>query len=299
MAFLDQLKGLFDDPPPAYVFEIAPAGIAWAIRPTRRGEAPKSGFRPFAGNVLSISPARDNVIDTDAFGALVASLAPASNVRRRRDAAIILPDYCARIAVLDFDSFPNEPDEQASLVRFRMKKTVPFDVDTAAVSFNSWRYGKRFEVVAAAAAQEIVAKYEAPFRAAGYLPGFCTTSMLAAVDLMPRSGLNVAVKLCDRVLTVALCDGRHPKLVRCVELEAEHFDEIMGVLYPTLAYAEDELKRKPERMMICGFGESDRAIRDQLQSDLGIPVERMRTLWGDTDGYNSGLMGWLQAQEAA
>lgn len=299
MAFLDQLRGLFDDPPPAHAFEIAPTGIAWAVRTGRRKEPPQFGFRAFSGPVLLISPMRDNVLDPAALASQVASLVPLPNNRRRRDAALILPDYCARIAVLDFESFPSEPEEQSSLVRFRMKKTVPFDLDTAAVSFHSVKSGKKWEVVAAAASQEIVAKYEAPFRAAGYMPGFATTSMLATMDLMPKHGLNVAVKLCDRVLTVALCEARHPKLVRCVELEGSDFEEIMGVLFPTFAYAEDELKRRPERIMMCGFGDATPALREHWQGELGVPVEAMRTRWGDPGEHNAGLMGWMQAQEAA
>ncbi len=298
MALLQQLRGLFDDPPPAYAFEITPTGISWAQRATRR-QAPQFGFREFQGDVLSVSPVRDNVNDPAALASVIAGLVPAGNSRRRREAAIILPDYCARIAVLDFESFPGEPEEQSPLVRFRMKKTVPFDLDTAAVSFHASKSGKRWEVVVAAASQEIVAKYEAPFRAAGYMPGFATTSMLATMDLMPKSDLNVAVKLCDRVLTVALCDGRRPKLVRCVELEGSNFDEIMGVLFPTFAYAEDELKRRPARIVLCGFGESTHALREHWQTDLGVPVEPMHTRWGDPAEHNAGLMGWMQAQEAA
>ena len=48
---------------------------------------------------------------------------------------MILPDYAARVSVLDFDSFPSTPEEQLSLVRFRVKKTIPFDIDSAAVSY--------------------------------------------------------------------------------------------------------------------------------------------------------------------
>lgn len=299
MAFLDQLRGLFDDPPPSFAFEIAPAGIAWAVRAGRRGEAPQFGFREYTADAVSISPMKDNILDPEALAAQVASLVPAPGHRRRREAAIILPDYCARIAVLDFESFPSDPGEQASLVRFRMKKTVPFDLDTAAVSFHPVKTGKRWEVVAAAASQEIVSKYEAPFRAAGYVPGFCTTSMLAAMDLMPKTGLNVAVKLTGRLLTVALCDGRQPKLVRCVEVEDGGFEEIMSVLFPTFAYAEDELKRRPDRMVICGFGASTESAQEQWQAELGVPVEPMQTPWGTPGESNAGLMGWVQAQEAA
>ena len=48
---------------------------------------------------------------------------------------MILPDYAARVTVLDFDAFPSVAEEQASLVRFRVKKTIPFDIDSAAVSY--------------------------------------------------------------------------------------------------------------------------------------------------------------------
>src|SRR5207244_3377183 len=82
--------------------------------------------------------------------AAVRRLAPTNG--KRREAALILPDYCARVAVLDFDSFPADPKEQLSLVRFRLKKSVPFDVDSAAVGY--WAQpaaGGKQDVVAAVA----------------------------------------------------------------------------------------------------------------------------------------------------
>jgi type IV pilus assembly protein PilM len=298
MSILDRLGGLFEDPPPLHVFELSQAGIAWAVRSPRRGQPPRLGFQRVEAGVLTLSPVRDNVADPAAFARAVAEAVPANGGgRRKREAAVILPDYCARVAVLDFESFPGEHDEQLQLVRFRLKKAVPFDLDSATVNFHAHRSGKHWEVVVAAASEEIVAKYEAPFRQAGYLPGFCTTSMLAAMDLMPARDLNVAAKLSDRVLTVALCDGRHPKLVRCVELAEMTFEEVMAVLYPTLAYAEDELRRKPARMVICGFGDATSALREQWATDLQIPVEAMRSHWADPGEFNAGLMGWLQAQE--
>jgi len=41
---------------------------------------------------------------------------------KRRGAAVILPDYAARVTVLDFDSLPSIEDEQLSLVRFRVQE---------------------------------------------------------------------------------------------------------------------------------------------------------------------------------
>lgn len=243
--------------------------------------------------MLNISPIADNVLQPEVFLAAVSGL-QAPNGKRRRKAALILPDYCARIAVLDFDSFPTEAEDQLSLVRFRLKKTVPFDVDSAAVNYHVQKaQGKRLEVVVAAAAHEIVARYEAPFRQSGYNPGYVTTSILAALDLLPGSGLHVLTKLAGRVLTVAVCEGRQPKLVRCVELPDVTHEDVKAMLFPTLAYSEDTLGRHPEKLFTCGLGD----VAAELSSEWNIPVEPLRSPWGAVNETNSGLLGWLQAQE--
>ena len=74
--------------------------------------------------------------------------------------------------MLDFDEFPSDRKEQLSLVRFRVRKSIPFDVESAAVSY--WPQpagGKKQDVVVVIAPLEIVSRYEAPFRAAGLAPG--------------------------------------------------------------------------------------------------------------------------------
>lgn len=279
-----------------YAFEVSERGISWAMRGAKRGQAPELQYRAFSGPVLEVSPVKDNVLDAEGLSDHVKSLISLNG--RRRDAALILPDYCARVAILDFDSFPSEQSEQLSLVRFRLKKTVPFDMDAAAVNFQVQKTAdKRVEVLAAAAAYEIVAKYEAPFRAAGMTPGFSTPSTLATMDLMPTAGLSVLAKLCGHTLTVAVCDGRHPKLVRCVDLADGTVVEVMSVIFPTIAFAEDELKRRPERLLACGFGERLEDLQQASVTDLGLTAEPLRTLWGPAQEHNAGLLGWLQAQE--
>jgi len=300
MGVLAPLTRLLEESPPVYAFEISPAGIAWGIRPQKRGRAPEMDFRALPEGVVTVSPVKENVEQPEALASMVAALAPVNGNKRKREAALVLPDYCARVAILDFESFPSDKNEQASLVRFRMKKTVSFDVDSAALSFHAHKgSGKKVEAIVAAAAVEIVARYEAPFRAAGFVTGFVTTSTLASMNLMPESGMSVLAKRSDRALTVAVSEGRHPKLVRCVELTEGHIGEILAVLLPTFAYAEDELGRRPERMLACGFEDEQAELREDCERELGIKVEPLVSLWGVAGAYNAGLLGWLQAQERA
>src|SRR5262249_3356639 len=173
---LDKLKSLLQDPPPAMAFEISEAGIA-AARIGARAELDFQALRP---GTLTVSPVKENVTDPDEFIAAVRSLASTQTARKRKDVALILPDFSAGIAVVDFDQFPKDEKEQASLIRFRLKRSVPFDVETAVLSYFAQSLaGGKADVVAVIAPLEIVSRYEAPFRTAGLNPGLITTSALA------------------------------------------------------------------------------------------------------------------------
>ena len=97
--------------------------------------APRRDFSPSSLERWWLSPLEDNVLRPEIVGAMIGRLAPSTGSKKRRPAAVILPDYAARVSVLDFDSFPSSAEEQLSLVRFRVKKTIPFDIESAAVSY--------------------------------------------------------------------------------------------------------------------------------------------------------------------
>jgi len=225
----------------------------------------------------------------------VMGLAATNGARKTHEAALILPDFSTRVAVLDFEQFPSDRDEQMALVRFRMKKTVPFDMDTASISYHAKQYEGRWYAVAAASALEIIARYEAAFRAAGFQPGFVTTSALASMDLVANDPLVVAAKLSGRVLTVSVSEGARLRLLRCMELGDPTLDEVMGVLYPTMAYAEDELPKRPERLLLCGFGSLAQPLAEACAADMQLAVEPLRSAIGAPDATNAGLYGYLQA----
>ena len=292
---MTSLANLLKDPPPTHAFELSEAGMAFA----RVSEPGQANFRPFDPGVLLVSPAHDNIHQPQFVQDQILAIAPPNGNRRRR-AALILPDYCARIAVLDFDNFPADPVEQLALLRFRLKKSVPFDVDSAVVSYAAQPKKKekakeKIEVLAAVMSSEIVAHYEAPFRAAGFHPGLVTTSSLSALNLIQPEQVTMLVKLNGRILSVLVLDSSRIKLARCVEMEAGRPDEIETVLHPTVAYIEDELKTKPQRIWLCGFGADTAECAERWQSEWGVPVEPLRARFGTPGQNNAGLLGYLES----
>jgi type IV pilus assembly protein PilM len=294
MPRLTSIARLLKDSPPVWAFELSESGVAAA----EVGRTPKIMFAPIDKDVISVSPVRDNVLRLEALLAQVRAVAPGDGGRKRRRAALILPDYAVRVTVLDFDEFPSDVKEQVPLVRFRMKRSVPFDVDSAALSFHAQRDGgdgKRVDVVVAIAPHEIVARYEMPFRMAGFHVGWVTTSTLAAVDLVALAGVKVLAKRAGRILSLAVLAGGTLKLIRSIELNDFTAGEIAGHLHPTLAYVEDQLAAIPDVVLLCGFGADSEAARSWLESELQIRVATLVTPQGEPGEYSAGLSGYLES----
>jgi type IV pilus assembly protein PilM len=273
-------------------FEISEAGIAAA----RIGARAELEFQPLKPGTISVSPMRENVIDPDDFSMAVRAVAGTQAARKRKDIALILPDFSARTSVLDFDSFPSDPKEQGSLIRFRLKRSVPFDVDSAAVSY--WAQAaanKKVDVVVVIAPLEIVSRYEAPFRAAGMIPGLVTTSAIAALELAPEGGLSVMAKITGHVLTVLVRVKGALKLVRCLELPSAELEDVAAVLIPTFVYMEDNLGGRPEKLILCGFGQQTGEAQRRFQEELGVEVEPLRSPLGTPGENNAGLLGYLRS----
>jgi type IV pilus assembly protein PilM len=291
--FLDRLRAYIQDPPPDLAVEISEAGLAAA----RLGARTELGFAALKPGAVVVSTVQENLIDEDEFARAVRSLIEAGAGRKRRNVTLILPDYCARIAVLDFDSFPGDAKEQASLIRFRVKRSVPFDAESAALSY--WpeprTAGKKVDVLVAMAPLEVVSRYEAPFRAAGMNPGLMIPSSLAAIELVPDAGLNVLAKLTGRVLTVVARQAAVPKLVRCLELPVPDVGEVSAVLAPTFVYLEDNLGGKTETLYLCGFGAETDAAARRFAEELGVAVEPVRSPMGVPGEGNAGLLGYLRS----
>lgn len=291
MSILNQISRLVKDPSPNYVFEFSEAGIAFAQPGNGRPSDP--GFAPFEPGTLVVSPVEDNIHKSDAATAVLKYVAPLDSSRKRRRAALILPDYAARVSVLDFDAFPSSPEEQLSLIRFRLKKTLPFDIDSAAVSYfpQPAEKGAPIEVVAVIVALEIIARYEALFRAMNFHAGEVTTSALAALELCPRAtrgdAVNVVAKLSAKTLTVMVLRGETLKLFRCVALENVTEEQILAVLQPTFSYVEDELAAPAEKLTLCGFPPGALA-------GLSYQKETLRSTFGTPGAFNAGLLGYLE-----
>jgi len=88
---------------------------------------------------------------------------------RSRAVTLVLPDTVVRVFVLDFDSLPSKADEAFSVMRFRLRKMVPFEVEHAGLSYQVLTENKtECKVLAAVIPGPILQEYEPRWPLAGH-----------------------------------------------------------------------------------------------------------------------------------
>jgi type IV pilus assembly protein PilM len=117
-----------------------------------------------------------------------------SGRERLRDVTVIVPDAAVRVLFVDFDQLPSKAAEALPVVRFRLKKLLPFDADEAMVSYQVMSTEKNsVKLLAVAMPKAVLEEYESAVLAAGYLPGAVLPSTLAALAGLDEAEAPVLV----------------------------------------------------------------------------------------------------------
>src|ERR1019366_4267016 len=142
---------------------------------------------------------------------------------KTREVTLVVPDAAVRVLLLDFDELPAKAAEALPVVRFRLKKLLPFDADDAAVSYQVMASSKGMvQVLAVAMPREVLAEYESVVREAGFEPGAVLPSTLAALaGLAEGERPMLVVNASSEGVTTAIVKGSLLLLHRTVDLGAD------------------------------------------------------------------------------
>lgn len=284
MSFLAQIRNWIEEPPPKFAFELAPSGV------TLWQQTGGISYSPAPGPSHHLDP----VADPDAFTRFLGEITPAPTSSKRRPAAVILPDTAARLTLMDFDSFPRKAEEQLALIRLRLRRTVPFDIDTALIRYSAIpREKSKVDVIAAAIAVETLAPLEAAFRNSGFHPGYITLSSLSAANLAAPN--TMVLRVTGASAALSYFEGSTLRLYRYSELGHNLLDDLLNLLEPTLAYLEDEWQRRPERLDFCGLGGLSQELIAHMDHHWRLPAQPLRSRLATVEAHNAGLLGYLES----
>jgi type IV pilus assembly protein PilM len=196
---------------------------------------------------------------------------------RSGDVIAIVPDAAVRVMLVEFDTLPSDQEEALGVVRFRLKKSLPFDVDKAKISYHAQKFSDGVRVVAAVALANVVEDYEAAFRDAGYSPGVVLPSMLAALGSADAKRPTLVVKVDAHTTSIAILNEDRLQLFRTLEnargvtITGEQLAE---EVYPSVVFFQDTYHLNIDRIYVAGLPESGGAA-PALQAQTGAEVQEL------------------------
>ena len=257
---------------PRSAVELAPEGVLAATIPPG-SDAPSYAFAALAAGDLVPGVAEANIraheTVVEAIRTALAELDPKS-----RAVTLVLPDTAVRVFVLDFDSLPAKSAEAIPVLRFRLRKMVPFDVEPAALSYQVLVEGEgNVKVLATIMPGPVLAEYETAVREAGYEPGVVLPSSLASLAALDSLEPVLAANLSGQALTTSITSGQDLHLFRTVDLPEDHearAAEIQRSIAVAAAYYEDKLAGRPSQLRYAGVEKADDFAR--LLGDPNLAV---------------------------
>jgi type IV pilus assembly protein PilM len=177
-----------------------------------------------------------NIVDRVAVTAAIrGALEQIGERANARDAnlTLVIPDSAVRVLLLDFEALPSRVSEALPLVRFRLKKLLPFDSDEAMVTYQVMSTSKGVvRVLAVAIPRDVLSEYETAAREAGFEPGAVLPSTLACLAAVEDAEPKLLVNANPMGVTVAIVRGSVLLLHRSVDLQ-EHSAAVAPLLAAT------------------------------------------------------------------
>jgi len=269
-------------PPLEAALEISPAAVSVAVLGGRSSNPVVQGYavEPLPPGAVTPSLTSTNIADPDAVARALDSACQSLGLKPKR-VALVIPDVAAKVSLVRFDQTPTRRDDLNQLIRWQVKKSTPFPVDDACLTYTAGAHqavGGEFVVVVAR--RETIREYEGVCERIGIEAGLVDISTFAVINLFLSSNLGTAgdwlvVHMRPEYTSIAILRRDDVLFFRNrVEGEAEAMED---VVHQTAMYYQDRLEgRGFSRILLGGIGrlqgEVDLARRN-LEARMGTVVE--------------------------
>jgi type IV pilus assembly protein PilM len=295
-------------PHPPLACEIAPQRIA-AARWTHGGRLDEFAVEPIPPEALVASAVETNIVNPEVVRDAVSVVFQRLRAHDQ-DVALLVPDPVIRVFVQHFDEFPRSAQDAAGMLRWKLKKSVPFETEETLVSYMRQEPKEQgVDVVVGLARLPIVREYEALAEAVRLRPGVVLTSALAAIALLEDARPTLLARVCGSSLTTAIVRAGVLCGYRCTDLPASAAaltpQTLLEEVYPLAAYYQDYWQEGIGTVRLGGLGLRVSEFLEPLQQELRCSVsslvgslEREGRLRADAEPLAEreleGLLGWMQ-----
>jgi type IV pilus assembly protein PilM len=294
-------------PHTALAVEVTPDRVA-AARWSRADVLDGYAVESLPAGALVPSAVETNIVNSAAVKTAVANVCERLRAANE-DVAMILPDTVIRVFVQHFEDFPRSAAEAEPMLRWKLKKSVPFEADETLISY--MRQAPResgIDVVTALARLRIIREYESLVEGLGLYPGVVLSSSLAAISLLDDEKPTLLARVSGTTLTTAIVRRGVLCGYRCTDLPAQGANLTPQMLceeiFPVAAYYQDTWQETIRSVRVAGLGsrlpEFIRLLESEFHCDVrsllssalsdGRIKDDARPL---ADRDLEGLIGWM------
>jgi type IV pilus assembly protein PilM len=273
-SLVDSIADLFQPELPTWGCEFTARHFVVAGVDGRRGRVIGKAAMDHSGVVGSL--AEKNLVDPAASLNIVRSGLSQAGFKGS-EIGVVIPDDAARIALLAAENLPAAQAERETFIRWKLKKSMPFDIDQAQVAFkvlgpHAGADARSTDVLVALSPRNVVDEYVDVMDKAGVHAGFVIPSTLAVLNLVrPPAEDTLFVKVAPGCITTTIFRNQRFQFHRRVADMPIH-----DAVYPTILYYQDKLLGTGlERVLACVYGTDSRSLITELQDKINIFVHQL------------------------
>jgi type IV pilus assembly protein PilM len=270
-------------PGPSAAVEVAATRIA-GIALDRRGGQPAVvayALEPLPAGAVVSSLTAGNIVDRPTVSGAMGRVL--ERLGRPRRIALVVPDPVAKVSLLRFEQVPARPEDLDDLIRWQIRKTAPFEIESAQVSYvAAQQTAEGQEFIVSLARRAVVEEYEQLAADAGAHAGLVDLATLNVINAVLASeptapGTDwLLVNVAPDYATLAILRGPH--LIFFRNRAAETDGTLADLVHQTAMYYEDRLEgRGFSRVLLAGAGAGQAAdvdlMRRSLQDRLATAVD--------------------------
>ncbi len=265
---------------PSIVLDMQPGFVAGARIDSSSRQVRRVAVRQLEAGALEPLPSRPNLTKQEVVRRAVSEvLATVGNGSGRL--GILLPDPSVRVAILRFETLPDQRAEAEALVRWKMGGILPFPPEEARLSYQLlFKRDQSVELLAMALRNSVVAEYESVFENVSAGPALILPSTAALLPLLPAGskGSQVLVHLCSGSVTTVVTEGDAIRFWRNRLIErpaAEGDGEVVREVARVVATCRDHLKSEIEDLWIYVRPPAVRSLEKEVGEATGRRVQRL------------------------
>jgi type IV pilus assembly protein PilM len=286
-----RVQKFFEPSLPLVACEINSRSIA-LVRLDSRNPALVDRFAvtPLAEGLVCPSLVRPNITDLPEFLAVLKSAFVKAEIKTAR-ISLALPDASAKVSLHSMDTLPSNENEKQQLLRWKLKKTVPFNVEEARMASLDHKLasGKHL-VLTVCIHREVLAQYEEAFQKLGIHAGYVCLSSFAVFELLARlepdlgqrsvlllrvrqSGVSSLIAQEGRVVFFRQTGIGEGPADAVLAAGAPGLPDLVDEIHPCVTYYQDKLSSQPlDKIYVACPQDPPPAMLSSLSERFGSPV---------------------------